>query len=59
MIQGLNYWLVICDSRITFKVSWTNVFQESTKPWIVIISQAQIYRKISQTTLNFMWKMNK
>ena len=41
------------------EVSPTNIFQESKKSRIVIISQARIYTKISQTALNFAWKMNK
>ena len=32
-----------------FKFSWTNIFQETKKSPIVIVSQAQIYAKIPQT----------
>ena len=45
---------MIRDSRVKFKVSRTNIFQESKKSRIIIIPQAQIYTKIPQTALNFM-----
>ena len=38
----------ICDSRVKFKVSQTNIFQETKTSQTVIISQAQIYTKIPQ-----------
>ena len=47
---------MIRDSRVKFKVSRTNIFQETKKSRIVIISRAPIYTKIPQTALNFTWK---
>ena len=49
--------LVICDSRVKFKVSQTNIFQETKKSQIVIISRAQICTKNPQTTLKFYVKL--
>ena len=37
---------MIRDSRVKFKVSQTNIFQETKKSRIIIISQAQIYKKL-------------
>ena len=45
---------MIRDSRVKFKVSQTNIFQETKKSRIVTISQARINTKIPQTALNFM-----
>ena len=42
------------DSQVRFKVSRTNIFQETKKSQIIIIWQVQIYTKIPQTALNFM-----
>ena len=42
------------DSQVRFKVSKTNIFQETKKSQIIIIWQVQIYTKIPQTALNFM-----
>ena len=42
------------DSQVRFKVSKTNIFQETKKSEIIIIWQVQIYTKIPQTALNFM-----
>ena len=44
---------MICDSRVKFEVSQTNIFQKAKKSRIVIISQAHISTKILQTELNF------
>ena len=41
------------DLRVKFKASQTNIFQETKKSQILIISRARIYTKIPQTTLNF------
>ena len=41
--QGLNQQLLLHDSRVKFKVSQTNIFQETKKSGIVIIFRAQIY----------------
>ena len=49
---------MIRDSRVTFKVSQTNIFQETKKSQIVIISRARVHTKIPQTELNFNLKMN-
>ena len=53
--------LMICDSRVKFKVSWKNIFQETKKSWIVIISWAWINTKIPQTAPNLCkkWINNK
>ena len=47
-----------CDLQIKFKVSQMNIFQETKKWWIIIISWSQIYRKIPQTAPNFTEKIN-
>ena len=44
---------MIRDSRVKFKVSQTNIFQEAKKSCIVTISQAGINTKILQTALTF------
>ena len=44
---------MICDSQVKFKVSRSNIFQETKKSQIAIISQARIYTKIPQTAVNF------
>ena len=44
---------MICDLRVKFKFSPTNIFQETKKSRIVIISQDRIYTKIPQTALIF------
>ena len=50
---------MIHNSRVKSKVSRTNIFQETNKTWLLIISWALIYTEIPQTTLNFTQKMNK
>ena len=47
---------MILDSRVKFKVSQTNAFQETKKTPIAIISSTQIYPKIPQTALNLNMK---
>ena len=47
---------MIRDSRVKFKVSRANIFQETKKSEIVIISR--IYTKIPHAALNFTWKIN-
>ena len=44
---------MIRDSQVKFKVSQTNIFQETKNVWIVIISWTWIYTKILQAALNF------
>ena len=44
---------MICDLQVKIEVSRINIFQETKKSQIVIISQAQIYTKIPQTAPNF------
>ena len=40
---------VICDSLVKFKVSQSNIFQETKTSQTVIISRAQIYPKFLST----------
>ena len=44
------------DSLVKFKVLQTNFFQETKKSRTVIISRAENYTKIPQTSVNFTWK---
>ena len=44
--QGLNYRLVICDLRVKFKVSQTNIFQETKRLRVVIFHELEFIQKV-------------
>ena len=44
---------MIHDSRVKFRVSQVNIFQETKKSQIIIISQARIYTENPQTAQHF------